>query len=384
MKNDKNRWLSGTAAVSFLAVLYIPVFFSGCKDIGTGIEDNVSEERPAGLEDSVRGRFSRYDSYYITGNTHQREIFQDLFTLLRIDGRNGEVQFPVVQEIAMEYARQKEYGRLINFLNSWISENPEDPYSAYYYLIIAFAYIQEEAHPVAALYFDRIIKNHPDLTVRGESIHFIALNRLISLVTNPEQLIGYYEALISRFPDKVDLGRAYFMLGRACEQTGDWNGAIQAYTKFLPYYGTIIPGFPNAYTYAKQLVDFNNSPKDWTFESLNALLDAVKSALDTGNSVRLRQFPAKVNFFARSWEQEDEDNTGMAEFNLSDFMRGNRIRYAAQLDSESNANEAFWRTWGWSRYISVWYFYFRKIYFPPNPEIHGRWEWAGIYYGEKF
>ncbi|MDR1596788.1 MAG: tetratricopeptide repeat protein, partial [Treponema sp.] len=46
--------------------------------------------------------------------------------------------------------------------------------------------------------------------------------------------------------------------------------------------------------------------------------------------------------------------------------------------------EAYLRTWGWSQYISTWYLYFRKINFPSDPEIHGRWEWAGIYYGEKF
>jgi tetratricopeptide (TPR) repeat protein len=388
VKNGKRCCLSGAAVPVFFIMLCDAVLFPGCKNIEKKFQGGISRESrtvsAVPVQEAAPGKFPPSDSYYITGDRRQKEVFRDLFTLLEIDGQSGETQFPVVQEIAREYAREKEYGRLVNFLNSWIHGHPEDPYTAYYYLMIAFAYVQQEAYPVAAIYFDIIVKNHPDLIVRGESIHFIALNRLISLVIKPEQLIGYYEALIARFPDEVDLGHAYFMLGRAYEQTGDWNGAIQAYTRFLPYYGTVIPGFPDAYTYAKQLVDFNNSSKDWTFENLNALLTAIGSALDTGNSVRLRQYRARVNFFARSWEQEDEDNAGMAEFNLSDFMRGNRIRYAAELDSESNANEAFLRTWGWSQYISVWYFYFRKIYFPPNPEIHGRWEWAGIYYGEKF
>ncbi|MDR2743291.1 MAG: tetratricopeptide repeat protein [Treponema sp.] len=384
VKNEKKYCLSRLVVPNFLIILCIAVFLPGCKKADKNPYDKIPKESRTVSEEGVLAGFNTSDPYYITGDKGQQEIFRDLFTLLETDGQTGEARFPVVQEIAFEYAREKEYGRLVNFLNSWIHEYPEDPYTVYYFLMIAFAYVQQEAYPVAAIYFDIIVKNHPDLIVRGESIHFIALNRLISLVTNPEQLVWYYEALISRFPDKVDLGLVYFMLGQACEQTGDWNGAIQAYTRFLPYYGTVIPGFPDAYTYAKQLVDFNNSSKDWTFESLDALLTAIKSALDTGNSVRLRQFRAMVNFFARSWEQEDEDNAGMAEFNLSDFMRGNRIRYAAALDSESNANEAFLRTWGWSQYISVWYFYFRKIYFPLNPEIHGRWEWAGIYYGEKF
>jgi tetratricopeptide (TPR) repeat protein len=370
----------------FVFILGIAVLLPGCKQAPVNPQNGFTKEMEP--EDSagkaaIPGKSVFPDPYYITGNKQQREIFRDLFALLESEKQAGEAQFPVVQEIALEYANQEEYGRLINFLSYWIHAHPDDPHTAYYLFMIAFAYSRQEAYPIAAIYFDSIVKNHPDLIVRGESIHYIALNRLIDLVASPEQLVWYYETLISRFPDKIDSGKAYFMLGQLYEQTGDWNGAMQSYTRFLPYYGTVIPGFPDAYTYAKQLVDFNNSSKDWTFESLNALLAAIKSALDTGNSVRLWQYRAKVNFFARSWEQEDEDNAGMVEFNLSDFMRGNRIHYAADLDSESNANEAFLRTWGWTQYLSVWYFYFRKIYLPPNPEIHGRWEWAGVYYGEK-
>jgi tetratricopeptide (TPR) repeat protein len=332
--------------------------------------------------------FSRFrgnapDPYYITGGPRHEEILRDLFGLLNTGENSGEEQFSIIQEIANEYVRLQEFGKLINFLTSWTNSHPGDPYAAYYLLMTAYAYNRQEAYEVAALYYDLIIKNHPDLIIRGESVHFICLNRLITLTDNREQLAWYYEELISRFPEQIDPGLSYFMLAQAYEGIGEWNLAIRNYTQFLPYYGTVIPGFPDAYTYAKQIVDFNNSPKDWTFESLNTLINAIKTALDTGNSSRLWQYRAKVNFFARSWEQEDADDAGMAEFNLSDFMRGNRIRYAPELDADSNANEAYLRTWGWSQYISVWYFYFRKIYFPQDPEIHGRWEWAGVYYGEK-
>jgi hypothetical protein len=176
------------------------------------------------------------------------------------------------------------------------------------------------------------------------------------------------------------------MLANAYEGIGEWAGAIRAYTQFLSYPGSDVPGYPNAETYARHLVDFNNSAKDWTFEDVNTLADAVKDALDAGSPGRLWQYHAKANFFTRTWEHEDTSEgavAGHAVFTLSDFMRGNRIRYADNLDISSNANEAYLRTWGWSQYVSTWYLYFRKIYFPPDPEIHGRWEWAGIYYGEK-
>jgi tetratricopeptide (TPR) repeat protein len=336
---------------------------------------------------TARPGFARTDirkDYYIIGDQKQQEGFRDLFALLEEGTGNAEERFAILNEIAGEYARLKEYSRLVNFLGVCMSKYPDDPYSAYYLLMIAYAYTQQEADEVAVLYYNLIVNNCPDLTVRGESIHFIALNRLIALTGNQEQLIRYYGELLSRFSDKTDPGAAYFQLGQAYEKTGEWNLAIQAYTRFLPYYGTVIPGFPDAYAYAKRLVDFNNSPKDWTFESLPAMVDTIESALNTGNSRRLWSYRAKVNFFTRSWGQEDEDSAEVAEFTLVDFMRGNQIRYAAELDESSNANEAYLRTWGWYQYISTWYFYFRKIYFPLDPDIHGRWEWAGIYYGEKW
>jgi hypothetical protein len=323
-------------------------------------------------------------AYFIRGSAEEKEALGELFMLLREEPEAGWQQFSLVREIANEYSRINDYGRLINFLTIWTNQHPQDPYNAYYIFMVGYAYLRQEAAPVAALYFDRIVKNYPDLIVKGESIHLICLNQLINLVDNPEQKISYYEELISGFADKIDLGITWFMLAQTYEQVGEWNRAISAYTQFLPFYGTVIPGFPDAYSYAKRLVDFNNSPKNWTFESLPALIETIESALDAGNTRRLWQYRAQVNFFASSWAQQGGDDAGMSEFNLSSFSTSSKLRYADSLSPGSNANEAYLRTWGWSQFTSIWYFYFRKIYFPLDPEIHGRWEWAGIYYGEKF
>ena len=321
--------------------------------------------------------------YYITGSKENRETLRELFDLLKTERSGSEGEFTIIREIAANFARLKDYDRLIHFLSARTVNNPSDPYNSYYLLMIAYAYLQQASPPIAALYFDMIVKNYPDFIINDESIHLVCLRHLINLNQNHERQAWYYQELISRFPEKTDLGNAYFMLGQACEHIGDWNGAIKAYTNYLSYTGTIIQGFPNTDQYARQKVDFSRSLKDWTFESLPALRTAIQNALDAGNARLLNRYQAKVNFFGRSWGQTENDEARIVDLNLAEFMYNNRISYASSLDASSNATEAYLRTTGWSSYLPTWYFYFRKIHFPQDPEIHGRWEWAGIYYGEK-
>jgi hypothetical protein len=325
-----------------------------------------------------------FNPYFKIGTREQREHFLELFNLLSMEEPGSEGEFTVVREIAANYARLGDYDRLIQFLKERTINNPSDPYNSYYLLMIAYAYIQQGSEQIAALYFDMIVRNYPDFILNNDSIHLISLSHLIELNRNPERQVWYYQELISRNPDNIDLGVAYFMLGQAQERIGDWDGAIQAYVNFLPFAGTIVPGFPNAYQYARQQVDFSNSAKDWTFESLEALRIAIKEALDTGNARQLTRYQAKVNFFGRSWGQTETDDARIVDFTFAEFMRNNRIHFNPELEPSSNANEAFLRTTGWSSFLPTWYLYFRKIYFPQDPEIHGRWEWAGIYYGENF
>jgi len=323
---------------------------------------------------------------YLLAGLGERDAEQrELLRLLDRGKGDVESRFVLMNRIAGNLLAARRPSSVVVFLTSAVEENPEDPYNAYWLLMVAHAYLAESAPRMAEYYFERILTKYPDLEIKGESIHKACLENLIKITESPEQQVTYYSALITRFAGEIDLGRSYFMLARSYERLGEWELAIQTYVQFLGYgrYDIQIPGVPDAYEYAKKLVDYNTSSKDWTFETLDELVAAIRAAIANYDYRALDRYRAKVNFFAMSWKQEASDNNAEADFQMGDFMGGNRIRCNETLDASSNPHEAYLRTTGWNQYVSTWYLYFRKVNFPADPEIHGRWEWAGIYYGEK-
>lgn len=311
---------------------------------------------------------------------------ESLSTLLEKKDLDSVSRYAIIDQMANNLIALKDNQSLILFLTEWVENNPSDMYNAYWLLLTAYAYMSENADPVAEYYFDRILKNYDDLLVKGNSIHFMCLQNLIQISKTSRNRISYFNELINRFPTNVSITELYIRLALEYEKESEWDEALKAYSIFLaqPDASTIqISGEPNAYKKARQFVSFSNSSKDWTFESLESLENAIKRAISNYDWRSLDKYKAKVNFFSMSWKQDEMDPNAQEEFSMRSFMRGQRVRYNKELDSDSNSNEAYLRTWGWSTYVPVWYFYFRKVNFPLDPDINGNWEWAGIYMGEK-
>jgi tetratricopeptide (TPR) repeat protein len=328
-------------------------------------------------------------SSFLTGTQTQRAELSELFALLDRTGFDFVQRFAVLRQISANLIEQGEYERLSSLLTSVLgSTSPArtgltDPYESWYYFTLAYAYDRSGSSPIAAIYYDRVLKDWPDSTVDGRSIHYVCLSRLIETVDSPERRIEYYKDMIARFPKEAESGAVLFLLGKEYERVGDWDQAIKTYSAFLPHFSEVIPGYPEAYEYARSIVDFYNSPKDWAYPDLQTLVAKIKNALGSGDAARLRSYKAKVNFFAVDWLKREGEASPAALFDFGEFMSGGSIKSADELDPASNSREAFLKTWGWTDKISTWYLYFRKVYFPADPEIHGRWEWAGVYYGEK-
>jgi len=319
-------------------------------------------------------------------NTKKSDNFTQFVRILQDPALKNESRYTAINGIAQSYLALKDYSSLILFLTDTVEKNPVDMYNAYWLLMTAYAYLEIGAEPFAEYYFERVVETYGDLLIGENSVHFLCLQNLIRISGNHHNRISYFNRLVSYFPTQVNRTELYFRLASEYEQVGEWDLALKSYTQFLEQADAQIiqiAGIPDAYNHARRLIDFNNSSRDWTFESLDALEKAVKTAIDNYNASALDRYRAKVGFFAMSWKQDETDQNSQVDFSMGSFMFGNRIRYNNELDDSSNPNEAYLRTWGWSQYISVWYLYFRKVNFPVDPDIHGRWEWAGIYYGDK-
>ncbi len=326
-------------------------------------------------------------SFYSIGTNSEKAELRTLFSLLDYHDVSGQkpdsdLAFASARKISAILLRQKAYQRAASFLLHQASRN--DRYASWYLYTAAASYESADEIELALPLYDRLLKNYPDFQVEGKSLHQTALIRLTRMTASPERKIEYYRDLIARFPGSPDIGASYFLLAKEYEKTGEWKKALEYYARFLPYFGTRIPEYPDALQYAQSLLELEASSKDWFSADLDALVAAVKKALSAGSSQQLRKLASKAGFFARSWYQDSEvgGNTKFA-LNFNQYMKSGPIRSDASLHPSSGEFEAYLRTWGWTSRVPVWYLYFRKVNFPADPEIHGKWEWAGIYYGEK-
>ncbi|MEL3906668.1 MAG: tetratricopeptide repeat-containing protein [Treponema sp.] len=343
---------------------------------------------PAVLMFAITGFFiscSRDPASYLYAGLHEHKEEQKVLAGLLKTEQDPRIHFALVDKIAYNLQVEGKIAALTVFLQSIVDIQPDNKYNTYFLLRLAAAYREIHEDKIAAHYFEYVMQNYPDMLVKGQSVHLLCLKNLIELSASAPKRVVYYSRLLTDFYNEFDPAYAYFMLAQAYETQGEWRLAIQAYTQFLNLrrFDVIIPGIPDSYGYARKIVDYNASTKNWTFNTLDELVKTVTDAIRMRDYATLDRCRSKVNFFAMSWKQELSDIQQQSDFNLRNFMHGSSIRIASQLDPSSTPYEAYLRTSGWNQYIRTWYLYFKKINFPADPAIHGRWEWAGIYYGEK-
>ncbi|MBN2738318.1 MAG: hypothetical protein JXR70_15145 [Spirochaetales bacterium] len=322
-------------------------------------------------------------SYHISNGSlkHQYEKLQTL--LLREE--SDAIRFVIANQIATILNYDHDPYQEIYFRTHYPETHPGDAYNGYHLTRAADLYAEMDARPFAVFYYQNVILNHPDLLIDNSSIHYYCLSRLVQFSDSKEEKIGYYKRLLSEFQEYLDdKGQIYFALATLYEETGEWEQAIQSYKQFLQYPETKIAGITNAQVKIQEKIDFYHSDyTSWAVKDLNFLVNQIRLALRTKNLALLEKYRSKSHFITMYWNQKAYNEIGSRFFNMWSFLKISYVMIEDDLDADSNSQEAYLRTSNWAYRDPVWYFYFRRINFPADPEVNDAWEWTGIYFGEK-
>lgn len=337
----------------------------------------------------------RTDPYgvYLQAAPGDQGALRALFEFLDRDGQSPENRFTVLDQISQHLIQNGAWTQSNLFLTSYANQHAEDPYRGFYLYRVAETYRQNGAPDFAVPYYERVLNNHADLRFEGDSLHFRALNRLIQIAPDPAVRLSHLQDLVARFNDRVTPVWTHYHLGRTYEHLGEWTQAMQSYQTFLDYPEGASFAQASEVRRIRALVDFHKSNKDWVRPDVNALLNPIRLAVQAGNAAALDRLRSKVGFFVVSVDNKaaefEAEGFEPSTF-LRDFIRqsrtisgGTTVTFAPRPDPASNDREVFYRTTGWHYRIPTWFFYFRKVNFPPDPRVHGGWEWAGIYFGDR-
>jgi len=309
------------------------------------------------------------------------ESFIELLAIARNSREDSAMRFVALETIIIRARGAGEIAWLNRYLGNFLSSYPEDPYGAYYLTAMAEGALESGSKELALDYLRRLLKNYPDLGIGDKSIHFLAMNEIARRTDNPREAILMRMRMQQRYPSRIDLGRNHFAMADEYRKLGEWEAMYRSYENFLKYPDTVIPGKPDVASQIKAALTFHRSDKSWTMEKLDNLVGTIKYALKTQNKVLLSRYKA-ADFFLMNWSQEASDSVTHIPIHLESFLTSS-ITYRDKLEEFSNSHEAYLWTTGWTWRIPTWYLYFRRIDYPADPEINGRWEWAGIYFGER-
>ncbi len=298
-------------------------------------------------------------------------------------------RFIVNKQIIELYNTSGREREKILYLTYIVGRFPNDPFNGYYLAVVAQTYEKLGAPLFAVHYYEKVLAAYEDLFFAGEYVHKFCLQHLAALSSRPEEKIDAYLKLLDRFSQSIDMGATYFNLARAYEEVGDYASAISAYRRFLASPPTTIPGYPNAVSRVKEKIVLYDGKPTWVHRDLIDLVGIIRRAIERKDVAALQACRAKGYFFTLTWEQIKDDSLNVfTEASLTNyigtFLLHSNVSVDQKLDIDSSAREAYLRTDNWAfRIHPTWYFYFRKVDFPADPEINGGWEWAGIYFGEK-
>lgn len=300
-----------------------------------------------------------------------------------VDLSNGR-HVGILMQLTEMYGRAGAIKKAIPTLSTFMQDHPDDPYSSFVMALLGEVWELAGEPEFAKLYYRMALNSAQEIELKGMSIQFNTIQKLLKMETVPDRLVPLFERLLNEYSQEIDRGLLNYQLGFLYEKTGDYQQSLKVFNDFLSNPGDNFDTNSQEYRNVVERVQLYNVKRNWTKPTLQQLVNDIQNAVRSKNVAAIDSLKApKGKFFSMSWLQEKTDFNSIIDFNIERFITSSRgISFEDTLESYSNSQEAYLRSWGWSSYMPVWYLYFRKIDFPADPEFNGTWEWAGVYFGD--
>lgn len=322
--------------------------------------------------------------------TKHSEI-QNLMGLLEESGKKDLNRFIIVDRIVDIHMRNKDYKGALRSVNRGIANDiGKEYYPLYFYLMgNIYSFIKEDL--VAFTYYRYVVDNFNDYIYENSSVKIDIAKRVINLNINDDYKIRYYKLLLDANADSLtnaDKGNYYYNLALILESIQNYDEAYFYYKKLLLIPRADLRIDSIDYSGVVTKVNYYNKPDFIIYRNLNDLINDIKRYIFSGNTAKLLSIRDKHNFFIQSWDQRGGKGNSI---NTDSFLttmiklgskRKNGIQFASRFEADSSSDISYLGSSGWE-HIWEWYFVFKKISYPKDPEINNGWAWIGVYLGKK-
>ncbi len=303
----------------------------------------------------------------------------------------SEADFIRVQRIGAYLAAKDRHQDLVGLLREPRIRAACAPYIDFLDYLLALSYKETGQISLSSHLFQKLATQRAEIVYQGQPLQNIVLQHLVETIDDPLERLPFMKRLLAYQGNSEQTVLRSFFLGKTYQEIGLWDQAIDSYRYTL--------SFPNAteildqdsYNKIRSLIAYQNSPGNRVQKDLDRLIQMVKEAQERGNIENLAKLQASSDFVIRYWAQNEnhhptpEQDTflrGLIEFSRN-YNGENIVKWENGLSELSNSNEAYVKTTNWFAEWGTVHFYFRKVFYPPNPEIHDHWEWAGVLLGGK-
>ncbi|UGQ16080.1 lipopolysaccharide assembly protein LapB [Borrelia sp. RT5S] len=316
---------------------------------------------------------------------------QNLVGLLEELSRDGLDRFLIVDRIVNIYIRNKDYEGALMIVNQGIVNDESREYYPLYFYLMGNIYAAMKEDLVAFTYYRYVVDNFDDYFYENSSIRVRIAKKVVSLNIGAGSKIHYYKLLLNSDVNSIreeDRGSYYYNLALDLESVQEYDEAYFYYKKLLSMPRSSLKVDLRDYSNVSSKVNYYNNPEFVVYRNLSDLIQDVKKCIYSGNTAKLLSIRDKHSFFIQSWDQRGGRGNSI---NTNSFLttmiklgsrRKNGIQFSDRFEADSSDGISYLESTGWE-HIWEWYFVFKKISYPKDPEINNGWAWIGVYLGKK-